>query len=120
MGVQNRVHVSKFDPVKATYDEGIHSTRMFYSVADMAVEFAKHFAIVAATPDGEDSAGRAKLRLSTPAEVVQRSCDIAEGLWNEFESRGWMFEVPLPKGAEDVIAAVREYAERIREARKPL
>lgn len=46
--------------------------------AELALRFATHFAVVAGIPDGEDEAGRQKLRLLTPDEVVLRSFEIAE------------------------------------------
>lgn len=61
---------------------------------DYALELMKHFATVAATPDGEDSSGRAKARLQTPEEVVQRACDIADLAFKELAKRDWILELP--------------------------
>lgn len=44
----------------------------------LAVGFIEKWGMVAGEPDGEDSAGRAKLRLSTPEEVVARAFKMAE------------------------------------------
>jgi hypothetical protein len=46
--------------------------------------------------DGEDSAGRMKLRLMTPAEVAFRACDIADAAMSEMEARGWLLDLPEP------------------------
>lgn len=43
---------------------------------------------VAAIPDGEDSAGRSKLRLQQATEMVQRAFEIAELYVDECEKRG--------------------------------
>jgi hypothetical protein len=65
--------------------------------AEIAQEFATRWGMIAAKPDGEDSAGRAKLALLAPAEIVQRACDTADLLIAEFEKRGWFVELPEPK-----------------------
>ncbi len=67
------------------------------SVAQLAANIAERWALVAAMPDGEDSAGRQKLRLPATEELVARSCDLAAGLWQEFEKRGWIMDLPEPK-----------------------
>jgi len=48
----------------------------------VATELVRHLAIVAAVPNGEDSAGRQKFRLMTPKEVARRAVDIADELWS--------------------------------------
>lgn len=58
--------------------------------ASIAQDLIKTYGIIAATDNGEDSAGRHKFRLQSPEETVQRSCDIADLLVNEFEARGWV------------------------------
>ena len=69
--------------------------------AQFAMELMRHLAIAAATPDGEDSAGRARLRLMTPEEVAQRGAQIADYAFEIFTERGWMVDAPLPKLGED-------------------
>lgn len=66
------------------------------AIGRMAFDLAKHFAIVAAAPDGEDSAGRQRYRLQTTEETVSRACDLAASLWAEFGKRGWLTELPIP------------------------
>ena len=51
-------------------------------ITTVATELVSHLAIVAAMPDGEDSAGRQQLRLMSPKEVARRAVDIAEELWS--------------------------------------
>lgn len=66
--------------------------------ANFAAALMDHLAIVAGAPDiGEDSAGRAKIRLMTPAEVVERACEISRLAFEEFEKREWLTEIPAPK-----------------------
>lgn len=45
--------------------------------------------MIAAQSDGEDSAGRSKLRLQTPQELVERACNVAGLMYEEIKARGW-------------------------------
>lgn len=69
--------------------------------ADWALEIASRWGAVAGHPDGEDSTGRAKLRLMTPDEIVTRSCEVASKLWDEFKRRDWLLDLPTPKEEQE-------------------
>jgi hypothetical protein len=78
-------------------------------VPDERVGFAmsiieKH-ALVAAVPDGEDSAGRQRLAMPTPHEIVDRACDIADEAFKMFEARGWRQAMPNPDELMDMARA---------------
>lgn len=60
----------------------------------LATEFVGRWGMVAATLDGEDSAGRAKLRLLTPEELVERALATSTLLYAELRIRGYL--VPIP------------------------
>lgn len=75
----------------------LHRTHEPVTVAKIAVEMATRWGIVAAAPDGEDSAGRQKARLRTADELAVAACETAQALWLEFHTRGWLVEVPFPK-----------------------
>jgi hypothetical protein len=65
---------------------------------DLAIRFATHFGIIAATDNGEDTAGRHQIKLAEVADVVKRSCDLAEQLVEEMKKRGWIVNCPdLPE-----------------------
>lgn len=70
-------------------------------IAILAIEISKHMCFATAETDGEDSAGRQKLRLLTPKEIATRSCDIAQEMWNQFESRGMTIDLPDSEDSED-------------------
>ena len=57
--------------------------------AHLATEIVIRWGMVAATPDGEDSSGRAKVRLLTPEELIERACETAHLLAVTFEANGW-------------------------------
>ena len=60
--------------------------------ARIACELLTKWGMVAATPDGEDSAGRAKLRLQTPVELADRAVETAGIAVDLFKALGWMVE----------------------------
>ncbi len=66
----------------------------------LAMELLGKWGLVAALPDGEDSAGRQKLKVHAPEDLVARACEIADRAYQEFCTRGWMLELPLPKIGE--------------------
>lgn len=74
----------------------IHNSSLLVSAAEIAREMAARWGCVAAEPDGEDSAGRSRMRLATPDEVAARACNTAAALWAEFEARGWIVSIPDP------------------------
>lgn len=63
-------------------------------VASFAMNIIEKHAMVAADGDGEDSSGRAKLRLQTPEELVERSFRIAELTMEKARSTGHMVALP--------------------------
>ena len=68
--------------------------------AELAADFVARWGMVAAKPEGEDSAGRAKLVLLSPQELVDRSCETAMLIMAEFERREWVVDVPAPVVSE--------------------
>jgi hypothetical protein len=71
-----------------------YRTEMPDDVAACAVLFLERWSLVAAMPDGEDSAGRAKLRLPTADEIVTRAFDIAEKYYATARARGHLLDLP--------------------------
>lgn len=71
-----------------------HQSREFTHRARMATILIEKWGLVAGEPGGEDSAGRAKLKLMEPAEIVSRACTTADLAYSEFEKRGWFVETP--------------------------
>lgn len=66
--------------------------------ARLAMTLIEKWGMVAATvADGEDSAGRSRMRLLTPAEVVGRACETAERAVEEMHRLGWMHAVEAPE-----------------------
>ena len=64
------------------------------TVASFAMALIEKHAMIAANGDGEDSSGRAKLRLQTPEELVERSFRIAELTMEKARSTGHMVALP--------------------------
>jgi len=56
----------------------------------------ERWGLVACVLDGEDSAGRQKMRVMTPEELARAACDTAEETWKQIEERGWTLAIPEP------------------------
>ncbi len=65
--------------------------------AKIAIEMVQRWGMIAGVNDGEDSAGRSKVRIMTIEELVQRACDSAQRLTEEFEKREWLLILPEPQ-----------------------
>lgn len=72
----------------------LYRTEQLDDVASLAIHFLARWSLVAAVEDGEDSAGRQKLRLPSADEVVTRAFDIAEKSFQVARARGHMVTLP--------------------------
>jgi hypothetical protein len=79
---------------KGILDGAIHRKYFPDDRIALASQILEKWAMVAAEPDGEDSAGRSKLRVLTPFELTERACDIADHAFTQFERRGWLVALP--------------------------
>lgn len=75
----------------------IPDERMHFAMAIIE----KH-ALIAGESDGEDSAGRHKMRRAEAAEIVTVACDISEKAFAEFERRGWRQPMPSLEELEEM------------------
>jgi hypothetical protein len=73
-----------------------HRTFQPHGVAELAMKLAESWGMIAGIPDGVDDAGRQKLRLMTPDEVVERATQTAEAIYTKLHEKKWMVEVPMP------------------------
>jgi len=69
--------------------------------AKAALSFIERWGMVAAADGGEDSAGRAKLRLMTPDELVERAFAIAHIAFDKARSRELVHRTPSLSELED-------------------
>lgn len=67
----------------------INDNDVFSSKAKIVVEMINRWGMVTGIPDGEDSAGRAKLKLMPPEILVSRAFVIADLMFDELEARDW-------------------------------
>lgn len=75
----------------------------------LACYLVERWGMVAGVEDGEDSAGRAKIRLTTPDELVARALEVAEKTTKAIREKGWTIHVPFPTGYTlDVDGVVRQ------------
>ena len=71
-----------------------HAREFIDERARLVSAFVERWGMVAGSPDGEDSAGRQKLKLETPEAVVARAIKMVELMWPAFKQRGWLFGGP--------------------------
>jgi hypothetical protein len=78
--------------VKAVYgkekDIMIAPSEALEPEAEMACKMIERWGMVAAIEDGEDSAGRQKLRLATPEELVSRAFAVAKLVFSSARENG--------------------------------
>lgn len=71
----------------------IGHTQVVVGPGMIAVELVERWGSVAGAPDGEDSAGRSKIRLQEPEELVERAVKTAGLLWEAIKKQGWILEI---------------------------
>jgi len=71
-----------------------YETETLDHVGRLACVLVEKWGMVVAIPDGEDSAGRQRMRLPTPAELSSRALDIAETLMAVLRARGHVVALP--------------------------
>ena len=72
----------------------IHDTEIPNFEARVATSLVERWGMVAADDNGEDSTGRAKARLQTPEELVERACETSQRLAAAFRERKWFVSAP--------------------------
>lgn len=91
------------------YGIALHERTVPEKRAVFAMAIIERWALVAAEPDGEDSAGRQKLKMPEPDKLVERAVQIADGAYEAFALKGWLHELP---DWETVIERSRESEKR--------
>jgi hypothetical protein len=86
-------------------DIKVYNLRAMTERARLASSLLEKWGLVVAESDGEDTAGRSKLRNATPQEVVDRACDTADLAISEFEKRGWYVAIPSHDEAVEILKA---------------
>ena len=79
-------------PIRREYVKDIPNQR-----ARIAMELVARWGMVAATDGGEDAAGRSKLKLQSPVEIVDRAMKTADILISSIENSGWFIPCPDPR-----------------------
>ena len=79
-----------------------HDTRPPDRVARLAIVMIEKWGITAAKPEGEDSAGRAKLAMLPVDEMVARAFDTAELVYKVAAERGHLLQGPTWDEAQEI------------------
>lgn len=94
MPIEHEFKDSRYDDTQLLR---MHDTDYPTWEARMASLLIEKWGLVAAAPDGEDSAGRSQVRLLNPNEVVERACTTAQLAVATFRERGWVYQMPSLK-----------------------
>jgi hypothetical protein len=84
---------------------GQHAKVMLDPRATFVLQCIERWAMVAGEPNGEDSAGRQRLRRLTPSEIVDHATKCAAAAFAAFEEQGWAVKVPA---FEDIADALKD------------
>ena len=80
----------------------LHHSEIPEDEAKLAFSLLERWGMVAAAPDGEDSAGRSKLKLSTPDELVERAFAVAKLAFDKARADNLIHNAgPMPKYEAD-------------------
>ena len=74
----------------------IHHAAIPNQEASFALKLIERFGTIEGRVDGEDSAGRQKLRMAKAAEVVGTAFELAELAFREIDRRAWLIDCPIP------------------------
>lgn len=76
--------------------------------AEFAYHLLERWGMVTGVPDGEDRAGRQRIRMMTPVEMVDRATSTAAIFWEHINRMGWVQEIPSPEEARVAIEERRK------------
>jgi len=94
----------------------VYDREEFEREARMAVILIERWGMIAATPDGEDSAGRQRLRLQTPDELVDRAFTVAALTFKKARDKGFVHLSPeLPEPEEYLPPHARIYTPNVKQ-----
>lgn len=100
----------------------LHDTEAPNFEARLAIALVEKWGMVSGVEGGEDSSGRAKLRLMTPGEVVERAVATSELLAKTIREKNWMTIIPSFEEGKQIAKDQRkkneedEAADRLRRA----
>ena len=118
MTVEVRVHENRFDVDANAPLVTLHETKFMGVEGRIATDFIGRWGMIAGEPDGEDSAGRAKGRLLTPGEVVDRAVEMTELLMKSAKEKGWMVEGPDVRETDQMLEEKEAIKRLTEEAQK--
>ena len=88
--IESKVRGKYADTLRVLY----HESETPEQEAKLALLFLERWGMVMGEPDGEDSAGRSRVRLATPDELVDRAFAIAHLAMDKARSTGLIHQGP--------------------------
>jgi len=103
MTTEYKVHKNMHDHEFKRPTVSLHETEHLDARARLAMEMMCRWGMVAGSPDGEDSAGRSKLKLEDEAAVVERACKMTALAFDEFNKNNWITHLPSMETMEEMV-----------------
>lgn len=85
MPIEQKIELDYHDDPKTQ----LNDNDVFSNKANIIIEMINRWGMVSGIPDGEDSAGRAKIKLMPPEILVNRAFVIADLMFEELAARDW-------------------------------
>ena len=92
--LETRIKKERYIDIDNSPKVEVNETTHFNFRGRLAINMIERWGMVQGIEDGEDSAGRAKLRLATPAELVSRAMEVADLLHDRMLEKDWIHEGP--------------------------
>ncbi len=92
------IMAGRYEPLKQVI---VYRKSMLDQRAELALLMIEKWGMVQGYPDGEDSAGRARIGLMPIGKLIDRAFECADAAYLEIERRGWSMEIPAPTIEKD-------------------
>lgn len=102
MAISSKVFDDRFQSREGSI--GVWETEHLTMEGKIALAMVERWGLVQGQEDGEDSSGRAKLKLMVPEDVVARAMTVTELFITAVRSRNWTTIVPSFEEADAIIA----------------
>jgi len=102
MTIEVEIQKSKYD-VSHLPHINVYDNEYLTNRAKICLDMITKWGIIAGDNDGEDSAGRSRLKLQDPKELVDRAISITEYAFNRFKENGFIYESMTLKEAKKIV-----------------
>ena len=103
MTIEYKVHKNQYSSEVKSPSVSLHETEYLNLRAKFAMDLIARWGMVVASPDGEDTSGRAKLKLEKEKDVVKRASKMTALAFSEFEKNNWVTHLPTLETMNEMV-----------------